>query len=145
MGKKTRQWGLWKADAGHVDKGGQGLVYLVVNSARDGTEQYVLKNLRDPERRERFVRDAGSLTRLRSCEYVVPILDFSLADPKNSWYVMPKADRNLEVAVINGNVNMDSALIFFEHICHGVQAAHSLGIIHRDIKPANILLFDNVA
>ncbi len=43
MSKKPRQWGSWTADAGYMDKGGQGLVYLVVDSARDRKGKYVLK------------------------------------------------------------------------------------------------------
>ena len=128
-----------------MDKGGQGLVYLVVDSARDRKGKYVLKKLKDPKRRERFVRDVDSLLKLAPSEYIVPIVDFSVDDPKNSWYVMPKANRNLEVAVQDGDVDMDLALRFFEHICRGVRDAHCAGIIHRDLKPANILLFDDIA
>src|SRR5207237_7890541 len=129
----------------HMDKGGQGLVYLVVDSARDREGGYVLKKLKDPKRRERFVRDVDSLGKLAASEYIVPIVDFSVDDPKNSWYVMPKADRNLDVAVNNGDVDMDLALRFFEHVCSGMRDAHAVGIIHRDLKPANILLFDDIA
>lgn len=128
-----------------MDKGGQGLVYLVVDSTRDRKGKYVLKKLKAPKRRERFVRDVNSLRKLAFSEYIVPIIDFSVDDPTDSWYVMPKANRNLEVAVHNGDVDMDLALRFFEHICRGVRDAHSVGIIHRDLKPANILLFDAIA
>ena len=119
MSKKSRRWGTWTADASHIDKGGQGLVYLVVDSARERTGKYVLKKLKDPKRRERFVRDVDSLRKLASSEYIVPIVDFSVDDPKNSWYVMPKANRSVDVAVKNGDVDMDLALRFFEHICAG--------------------------
>ncbi|MCM2431064.1 serine/threonine-protein kinase [Streptomyces sp. RKAG337] len=57
------------------------------------------------------------------------------------YLVMELVDgRSLSQVMADGRPAVDDVVRWGGQICHGLQAAHSAGVVHRDIKPANILL-----
>jgi serine/threonine protein kinase len=69
---------------------------------------------------------------------IVPILDFDL-NAMPPWFVMPKADMNLNDAL--ARITTTEALDLFIQCSYGVAYAHKNRVLHRDLKPANVLLF----
>ena len=80
MSKKNRRWGRWIANSGHIDGGGQGLIYIVADTQGEHVGEYVLKELKNSKRAERFQREVSTLTKLATSEYVVPIVDSYISD-----------------------------------------------------------------
>jgi len=122
-----------------IGEGSSSKVYEAV--ASDGSKNYAWKQLNSAANDsdvERFQREIEILSTLDH-DHIVTILyaDSLAAQPS---FVMPKARRNLEMAVkFDTNRQIDNIRIFKE-ICQGVIYAHQNGVLHRDLKPQNILL-----
>jgi serine/threonine-protein kinase len=123
--------------------GGMGSLYL----ARDpGLDRLVaIKLLReecrdDPELRERFIREARSVARLRHPNIVI-VYDVGEDDGRPFMAMEYIAGETLtKILRRTPSVPITERLSLFEALCAGLAHAHGAGIIHRDIKPANIML-----
>ena len=123
--------------------GGMGALYL----ARDpGLDRLVaIKLLKDdfqddPELRERFVREARSVARLRHPNIVI-VHDVGEDDGRPFMAMEYIAGETLnQVLRRTPSLPVTKRLELVEDLCAGLAHAHAAGIIHRDIKPANIML-----
>jgi len=128
-----------------LGQGSMGTVYLAQHLAWD-TEVAVkvprASLLADEENRHRITREAEAWTdlgmhpNLAYCYYVQPLEQLMLlvveyVDGGNlqEWIGREGPSAGLKV-------KLDLAIQF----CHGLEHAHSHGMVHRDIKPSNILL-----
>jgi hypothetical protein len=126
-----------------LGRGGMGVVLL----GRDpGTGQEVaIKLVRadlagDPRARQRFVKEAGHLKRLRHPN-VVPVLEIS-DRPRGPYFVMPYCESGSLASRLKPEHALERADILEVAlpVAEGLNFAHRRGIIHRDLKPANLLL-----
>jgi serine/threonine protein kinase len=144
MANKIRKWGVWEAKENSFARGGQGLVYRVQDTSFINPGNFVLKELLNPKRSERFSNEIKAITLLSKHPHVIDIVDYgAFKDPEKPTYVMPEADENLESYIKHGKekLNIIETLLLFSKIVSGVQHLHNSGIVHRDIKPDNVLMF----
>jgi len=123
--------------------GGMGSLYL----ARDpGLDRLVaIKLLKDefqddPELRERFIREARSVARLRH-ENIIVVFDIGEADGLPFMAMEYIAGDTVgQVLRRSPTPALTKRLTMVEELCAGLAHAHGAGIIHRDIKPANLMI-----
>ena len=128
-------FGDWRITA-FVAKGGNGEVYRVENRiSGQAAALKVLVAASDATKRERFLREARLLRRLKgSC---FPRLFAAGEVDGNPYFVieflepveLPKTDRTIARYLLE--------------VCEAVGAVHRLGYAHRDLKPQNILRREN--
>ncbi len=132
--------------AGEIGSGAMGVVY----SAYDKTleRNVALKELptvfvRDPERRERFRREALTLAKLTH-PGIVHIYDL-LDDNQRMVLVMELVNGGTLEDLIAREAPFPEAHAcrLVGSICETLEHVHQKGIIHRDLKPANILIDDH--
>ena len=95
----------------------------------------------DPERLERFVREARALAALNHSN--VATIHGADQDGDTHFLAMelvPGSDLSERLA--RGPLPADEAVPLFCQIAEGLAAAHAAGIVHRDLKPANIKVSD---
>jgi len=94
----------------------------------------------DPERRERFEREAQLLAAFNH-PHIAQI--YGTVDTNNGTgaIVMELVDgATLSDRIAQGPLPIDETLAVASQIVDAMDAAHSRGIVHRDLKPANIKL-----
>lgn len=91
-----------------------------------------------PLARERFLREARALAKLKS-DHVVRVFDVGQLDEETPFIVMEYlegADLD-ELLVRRGRLTITEAATYVMQMCAGLAEAHKRGIVHRDLKPAN--------
>ena len=126
-----------------LGEGGMGEVYLATDTSLD--RSVALKFLptalqRDPEARERLLREAKAVSKLNH-KNVLTIHSVESIEGRD-FLVMEYVDgRTLKDLLDSGDdLPMEQILRIGLQICDGLAAAHEQGIVHRDIKPANIMI-----
>ncbi|MGH2364374.1 MAG: serine/threonine-protein kinase [Chloroflexota bacterium] len=138
--KKAHYGNRWHR-LGPLGEGGQGRLWLVEDLLSAGSPAYVLKELVNPKRADRFRREVEAI-RMVNHPNVIKLVDFD-ANASPPFLVSEFYSRgNLEGLPLELRQSPQDVFRLFLDICRGLAQAHSVGIIHRDIKPANILLGD---
>jgi non-specific serine/threonine protein kinase len=93
----------------------------------------------DPDRRERFFREARAASALRS-PYVAAIHDIGEHEG-TSFIVMELVEGQLLSQVLaRGPMPVTQTMDVAMQIADGLDEAHSAGVVHRDLKSSNIML-----
>ena len=93
----------------------------------------------DPERRERFEREAQAVAALNH-PHIVTIYSVEQADGQFFLTMELVEGRSLAEVMPRGGLPLDRLLKIAIPVADAMAAAHHKGITHRDLKPANIML-----
>lgn len=133
-------WGSWQ-EVRQLRQGGQGIPH-VVKRAGDKAE-YVLKELRDPRRLDRFRLECRAYRDLDHPN-VVKVVDASLDSAP--YYIVTRFYSGGSLPDDYATrTPLQSKLMHFRQVCSAVAHAHEKGVVHRDIKPGNIFLAEEDA
>jgi serine/threonine protein kinase len=137
-----------------LGRGGMGCVYRATDLQLGRDVAFKLLAMpRNPEVRERFVREAR-ITATLDHPNIVPIhVIEASADGQHLGYAMKLVEGRTLAALIREAAAIVSAgklpddahappalLDHFLRICDAIAFAHNRGILHRDLKPANIMV-----
>lgn len=126
-----------------LGEGGMGAVYRVHSALTERLQAAlkILKPTSEPDARERFVREAESLSAL-SHPGIVRVMAFG-EDPVRGlpYLAMELAEgETLKSRLQRGPLNPAEAVTAFAPLASALEHAHAAGIHHRDVKPANVVL-----
>ena len=125
-----------------LGEGGMGAVYRAYDSRlRRPVALKVLppEYARDPERRERLLREARAASAL-SHPNIVGIYDVG-SDNGVDFIAMEFVDgKTLGKAIPPEGLPLGLALDYAVQIAGGLAKAHAAGVVHRDLKPGNIMV-----
>jgi tetratricopeptide (TPR) repeat protein len=127
-----------------LGKGGMGEVYVARDMRLE--REVALKILppglaEDPERRQRFEREAKTVAALRHPN-IVTIHSIEEAGGTRFLTMELIEGSSLSSRVRPGGLELKALLDIAIPLADAVGAAHARGITHRDLKPANILIDD---
>jgi serine/threonine protein kinase len=141
------KWDRWETNKDADDQGGQARIYFVIDNFGQYEGEYALKEFKNINRIERFRTEISVISKLKNHTNVISLIDSGKRQKKckqYEWYVMEKADDNLNRYLSKENYDIEVRFQIFEQICEGVAHLHESKIIHRDIKPENILVFSGI-
>jgi serine/threonine-protein kinase len=92
-----------------------------------------------PERRGRFLAEAGAVARLHHPN-VVQVFECGTHEGRPYFSMELCEGGSLAQRLRGGPLLPREAAALLRSLAEGAQAAHDHGIIHRDLKPANVLL-----
>jgi serine/threonine protein kinase len=93
------------------------------------------------EMRQRVLREARALARLRHPNVVIIHHIVDTAEQPHPWLVMELVTGgSLADRLAKGPLTVPEAARIGRGVLSALRAAHSVGILHRDIKPGNVLL-----
>ncbi len=122
--------------------GGMGEVYRARDTRLDRI--VALKTLpeewsRDPERRDRFAREAKAISALTH-PHICTLYD--VGDHNGIQFLVMELleGRPLAAQLKSGPLPIADVLAYATQIAGALEKAHRSGIVHRDLKPANVML-----
>src|SRR5262245_38601434 len=122
--------------------GGMGEVYLAQDTklSRPVALKFLPASYQyDPDRRERFLREARAASALRS-PYTAAIYDIGEYEG-SSFLVMEFVEGKTLLARIGGGpLPVLDTIDIGMQVADALDEAHSLGIVHRDIKSGNLII-----
>ena len=123
-------------------QGGMGTLYLAHDPALD--RPVAIKVIRgdfdDPELRERFAREAQSVSRLRHPN-IVTIFEYGEYDGQPFLAMEYIAGETLGAIIRRRDpLPLGRKLQMLDEICAGMACAHRARVVHRDLKPDNIMV-----
>jgi serine/threonine protein kinase/Tol biopolymer transport system component len=124
--------------------GGMGVVYRATETRLQRTValKFLPPLLRDDSAsRERFIREARVIASIDH-QNVCPVYEIEEADGFIFIAMACLEGTSLEETIRTGPIPVKQAIGIALQAAHGLQAAHSRGVVHRDIKPANLMLVD---
>ncbi len=93
----------------------------------------------DPERRQRFEREARSISSLNH-PHICTLYDVGHQEDVDFLVMEYLEGETLDRRLAKGPLPTDHVLRYSVEIADALDKAHRQGIIHRDLKPANIML-----
>ncbi len=125
-----------------LGEGGMGEVYRATDTQLK--RQVALKVLpahmaADPERLDRFQREAETLAKLEHAN-IVTIHSVEEADGIHFLTMQLVEGESLDRVLQRGRLPLPKALEIAKAIADALAAAHRRGIVHRDLKPGNVML-----
>jgi serine/threonine protein kinase/Tol biopolymer transport system component len=136
-----RSLGVYEVKA-LIGSGGMGEVYRAIDTRINRT--VAIKVLpehvsSDPERRQRFKREATIISTLNH-PHICALYDIGSQDGVD-YLVMEHIDgETLQYRLEQGELPLTRALEYSIQICDALDRAHRRGVTHRDLKPANVML-----
>lgn len=128
-----------------IGEGGMGAVYRAHDTHLDRPVAIKIlppDKVADPERKQRFVREAKAASALRHPNIVV-IHDIA-TDRGLDFIVMEFVEgQSLDRLIRRKGLKLSQALGHAVQIADGLAKAHAAGIIHRDLKPTNVMVTDD--
>ncbi|UCC17303.1 MAG: protein kinase, partial [Dehalococcoidales bacterium] len=131
-----------------LGEGGKKKVYLVHDTRLDRDVAFALiktENLDEPGRK-RIIREAQAIGKLGDNPYIVSIFEMGELDGQ-PYLVQPVVSggdiEELIEKAPDHKLPLDQTISIAKAVCHGLEFAHSKGIIHRDIKPGNVLITED--
>jgi serine/threonine protein kinase len=125
-----------------LGEGGMGVVY----KARDShLKRFVAlkvlppEKVADPERKQRFVREARSASALNHPN-IVTVYDIDQSDGVDFIVMEYVEGKSLGELIGRKGLKLSEALKYAVQIADALAKAHAAGIVHRDLKPANIMV-----
>jgi serine/threonine protein kinase len=136
-----RTFGVYQLKA-LIAVGGMGEVYNAVDQRLNRT--VIIKTLpahlsEDPERRERFKREAKIISELNH-PHICMLYDIGRQDAVDYLVLEYIEGETLQSRLDQRRLSFADALEYAIQIADALRAAHRRGIIHRDLKPANVML-----
>jgi Tol biopolymer transport system component len=131
---------------GLIGEGGMGQVYRAADTRLDRAVAIKVMPAAladDPIRRERFEREARSISRLEHPN-ICPLYDVGELPPEvggGLFLVMQFLEgESLAQRLARGALSIKETLDVGIQIAEALAAAHRAGIVHRDLKPGNVML-----
>jgi Tol biopolymer transport system component/tRNA A-37 threonylcarbamoyl transferase component Bud32 len=125
-----------------IGAGGMGEVYRAVDTRLNRT--VAIKTLpehlsNDPERRERFQREARIVSSLNH-PHICTLHDVGVQDDIHYLVMEHIEGETLEQRLQRGPLPLARALEYAIQIVDALDKAHRRGVTHRDLKPGNVML-----
>lgn len=125
-----------------LGEGGMGVVYKARDVHLNRTVAVKVlppEKIADPDRRERFVREARAASALNHPN-IVAIYDIRSEEGVDFIVMEHVEGRTLDEAIPPKGMRVGDALKCAVQIADALARAHGAGILHRDIKPSNVML-----
>jgi len=125
-----------------IDAGGMGEVYRARDTRLNRTvaiEVMPASLAADPEFRERFEREARTLSRIEH-PHICPLYDVGNENGVAYLVMQYLEGETLATRLARGPLDVDQALRIAAEVGDALDVAHRHGIAHRDLKPGNIML-----
>lgn len=122
-----------------------GVVYVadqISTGSRRALKIMLPELLDDQELRDRFLREARVCANIPSDHVVQVVASGIEAQTSTPWLAMEllHGEDLAEYIERVGRVSPPGLIEIMRQLCHGLAAAHSVGVVHRDLKPENIFL-----
>ena len=126
-----------------LGRGGMGSVYEARSQQGERVAIKVMAegvSERHPRALRRFVREARAAMQIDS-DYVVRV--FEVDEQDGQPFIVMELLEGIDLSRMltrRGALAPGPVVRLFVQACHGLAAAHELGVVHRDIKPSNMFL-----
>ncbi|PKB64319.1 MAG: hypothetical protein BZY80_03250 [SAR202 cluster bacterium Io17-Chloro-G2] len=128
-----------------LGEGGKKKVYLAHDATLDREVAFALIKTEglDDTSRQRIQREAQAMGRLGSHPHIVTVFD--LGDERDQPYMVTELMGGGDVEGLiedstGHRLPLEQAIKIAQETCHGLEFAHSRGVVHRDLKPGNVWL-----
>jgi WD40 repeat protein len=127
-----------------LGSGGFGVVLSAFDDALDAHIAIKVlseEHAHNPETRERFVREAQLLRRVKNA-HVIAVYDIGTLDDGRPFFVMELASGGVLADRVEpgGIADAEGVRAIIIALASGLGALHAANIVHRDVKPANLLI-----
>jgi serine/threonine protein kinase len=123
-----------------IGEGGMGVVHRAHDTRlkRDVALKVLDPDLlTDPKARQRFRREALTLSRLNH-PHIATVYDFDRQDDQDFLVMEYIAGETMDKRLSGDPLSLDETLRLGLELVEGLAAAHDEGVLHRDLKPGNL-------